>query len=118
MKNYGFSFADIDKFVESILNFLEKIGISNFTRIIILIREGKLAFIDVSLTEVSSVQYEAYLSVSVAPGPVQHELKLRYVVNTPGVFLIEKRFTVVCIVCNGIIKNRQIYISFWFSVVL
>ena len=58
MKNYGFSFADIDKFVESILNFLEKIGISNFTRIIILIREGKLAFIDVSLTEVYKLGVE------------------------------------------------------------
>ncbi len=58
LKNYGFSFADIDKFVESILNFLEKIGISNFTRIIILIREGKLAFIDVSLTEVYKLGVE------------------------------------------------------------
>ena len=50
---------------------------------------------DVSLTEVTSVQDEPDLPVSITSCPLQHVLQLRDINDTSAVVLIEQRFAVI-----------------------
>lgn len=52
LQDNGLSFNDIDKFANCLLDCVERLKISSFTRIMILVKQGKLAFLDISIDEI------------------------------------------------------------------
>ena len=67
---------------------------------------------DVAPAEISPVQDEANMLISISFNLVQHIFQLHCIGKAPRIFLVKQGLLIISVICNGIIEDRDPHVYF------